>query len=79
MATAAGNVLQFAKATVKFDTKLQLLLFWFIWTCQLKGMTVHFIKLHTILFCLHSNPNAGNMKKVADLYGEVIGVLSQAR
>ena len=37
-------------------------------------------KVHMLSVSLHSsNPNAMNMKKVADLFGEVIGVLSLAR
>lgn len=37
-------------------------------------------KVHMLSVSPHSsNPNAMNMKKVADLFGEVIGVLSLAR
>ena len=37
------------------------------------------IILYDYLYRTNTNPNVQNMKKIADLYAEVIGILSQSR
>ena len=47
--------------------------------CKVLIIIIIIYGIHQTLPSPSSNPNAMNMKKVADLFGEVIGVLSLAR